>query len=112
MGNIIHTPDYLGGTVRFERAHAPHSGCFFVNEVQLAALDQAPAFGSIKGIDEGMLLDGAATLPIDQAFNVYKSTRRDMNFFQVEHAVPGCFDQMEIAADGFVIWNHPWNDSG
>ncbi len=112
VGNIIHTLDYLGGTVQFERARAAHSGCFFVNEAQLATLGQAPNFGSIKGIDEGMVLDQAATLPIFQAFNIYKSTRRDMNFFQVEHAVPGCFDQLEITADGFVIWNHPWNDSG
>ena len=112
VGDVIHTLDYLGGRVQFERARAPHSGCFFVNEAQLAALDQAPTFGSIEGIDDGMVLDAAATLPIDQAFNVYKSTQRDMNFLQVEHAAPGCFDQMEIAKDGSVIWNHPWDESG
>ncbi len=111
VGDVIHTIDYLGGKVQFERARAPHSGCFFVNEDQLATLEKAPNFGSTERIDERMVLDQAATLPIHQAFNIYKSTQRNMNFFQVEHAVPGYFDQMEIAADGSVNWNHPWNKS-
>jgi len=111
VGNVIYTLDYLGGTVQFERARAPHSGCFFVNEAQLAALDQAPNFGSTKDIDEGMILDKAATLPIYQAFKVYKSVQQNMNFLQVEHAVAGSFDQIEITADGSIIWNHPWNKS-
>jgi len=111
VGNVIHTLDYLGGTVQFERARAPHSGCFFVNEVQLAALEQAPNFGSTEDIDEGMVLDEAATRPIYQALNVYKTVQQNMNFLQVEHAVAGCFDLVEIAADGSIIWNHPWNKS-
>ena len=111
VGNVIYTLDYLGGKVQFERARAPHSGCFFVNEAQLAALDQAPNFGSTEDIDEGMILDEAATLPIYQAFKVYKSVQQNMNFLQVEHVVARYFDQMEIAADGYAVWNHPWNKS-
>ena len=111
IGDVIHTLDYLEGKVQFERARAPHSGCFFVSEAQLATLEKAPNFGSPAGIDEEMVLDGAVTIPIHQAFNVYKSIKCDMNFLQVEHAVATFFDQMEIEADGSIIWNHPWNKS-
>ena len=77
--------------------------------VAISVLTEPSFFGG--SLDHLMEVRSAVTIPIHQAFNVYKSIKCDMNFLQVEHAVATFFDQMEIEADGSIIWNHPWNKS-
>ncbi|SVE38463.1 uncharacterized protein METZ01_LOCUS491317 [marine metagenome] len=56
-----------------------------------------------------MKLDAAATSAIAEAFQIYKTSRNNMNFFTVEHAVPNMYDTIEIKQNGDISWNHPWN---
>ena len=102
VNDVEHQLEFLGQTVEFEAARAPHSGCFFVNDQQLRLLFKAPNFASVDGVDEGMVLDQAATLPLHQSFHIYKTKQNCMNFFQVEHAVPGYFDLMDRQAKGEI----------
>ena len=70
---------------------------------------QVSHFGDSSGIDNNMKLDAAATTAIAEAFQIYKTTRNNMNNITVEHAVPNMYEQIEINQNGDVLWNHPWS---
>lgn len=76
--------ELLGRTFRFDRVDNVHAGCFFLDGRQLARVAAAPAFGRPTDAFCGPL-ESAATLPLMQAFQVYKPDRENAGFLEVRH---------------------------
>ena len=74
----------FGRPVRFQRVDNPHSGCFFVNAQQLERLITSPRF-AVANTEFFGPLESAATLPVMNRFEVYKPSRENAAFLEVEH---------------------------
>lgn len=78
------TADALGCTFVFERVDNVHAGCFFLNPAQLLRVLALPGFGVPTDEFFGPL-ESAATLPLMQAFEVYKPARENAGFLEARH---------------------------
>ena len=68
----------------FERVDNVHAGCFFLGPAQLARILALPGFGVPTDKFFGPL-ESAATLPLMQAFEVYKPARENAGFLEAQH---------------------------
>jgi hypothetical protein len=75
----------MGLSVQFCRPLNPHSGCFFLNQEQLAYWVQQPHFldRDVRFISP---LESAATLGIMKTFRIYKPDRACASFLEIRHA--------------------------
>jgi hypothetical protein len=75
----------MGLSLKFRRPLNPHSGCFFLNQEQMAYWVHQPHFleRDVRFISP---LESAATLGIMKTFRIYKPTRECANFFEIQHA--------------------------
>ena len=76
--------DAFGRSFLFQRVENAHSGCFFLNNEQLARVAATPGFGRPTAEFFGPL-ESAATLPLMRAFDVYKPARENAGFLEVRH---------------------------
>jgi hypothetical protein len=77
-GEIMRLPLY------FQKAGNPHAGCYFLNQDQMAYWLQQPHFGDRDTSFVGPL-ESAATLGVLRTFKLYKPTRQNANFLEVQH---------------------------
>jgi hypothetical protein len=75
----------LGLKVAFERTPNPHSGCFFLTAVQMAAWAEKPYFLD-RDVSFAGKLESAATLGIMKTFRVYKPAAANAGFLEILHA--------------------------
>lgn len=71
----------------FKRVVNPHSGCFFLNEAQMAHWASQPDFAEPDDRFCGPL-ESAATLGIMRYFRTYKPARENAGFLEIEHLDP------------------------
>jgi hypothetical protein len=74
----------LGAPLLFQRINNPHAGCFFLNAKQMETWSKQPYFLD-RSVEFGGPLESAATLGIMRCFNVYKPSRENADFLEVEH---------------------------
>lgn len=81
------TLPFLDEVIAFERSAYPSSGCFFLDEEQLARWVRSPAFldGDVSYLSP---LDSAATLSVMKSFRIYKPVLDQAWFLEVRHASP------------------------
>jgi hypothetical protein len=77
----------FGRPLNFQRVDNPHSGCFFVSASQLARWVDQPDFAVPSAAFCGPL-ESAATLGIARHFRVYKPSRENAGFLEIEHLDP------------------------
>jgi hypothetical protein len=68
----------------FSKATNPHSGCYFVNNEQMAFWMRQPHFLDRDTSFVGPL-ESAATLGVLRAFKIYKPTRQNASFLEIQH---------------------------
>jgi hypothetical protein len=78
----------MGVPVHFRRPLNPHSGCFFLNHVQMAHWAAQPHFLDADTSFVGPL-ESAATLGVMRTFRIYKPAPDSSGFLEVEHAGGG-----------------------
>lgn len=74
----------MGRELAFERTGNPHSGCFFLQQQQMRLWREQPYFLDRSDGFWGPL-ESAATLGLMRTFRVYKPTRENAGFFELEH---------------------------
>jgi hypothetical protein len=79
--------ELLGTQIRFERWPNPHSGCFFLNELQMERWATQPFFGDEDSTFAGPL-ESAASLGIIKTFRQYKPSPANAGFLELEHLHP------------------------
>jgi hypothetical protein len=74
----------LGREFRFVRPLNPHSGCYFLNQVQMDHWASQPYFkdGDVSFVGP---LESIATLGILRSFRIYKPSLENASFFEVHH---------------------------
>ena len=82
----------LGVPICFARTLNPHSGCYFLNQVQMERWVRQPDFGKPDASFVGPL-ESAATLGILKHFRVFKPAPPYMNFLEIEHACGGTLEK-------------------
>jgi hypothetical protein len=83
----------MGRPMAFQRVNNPHAGCFFLSAAQLARWSEQPDFGVPSAAFAGPL-ESAATLGIMRHFRVYKPSRENAAFLEVEHLDPRYLGRM------------------
>jgi hypothetical protein len=68
----------------FQRVRNPHSGCFFLNQTQMAVLAKQPDFGTFSSDFLGPL-ESAATLSVMRHLDIYKPSRENASFLEIRH---------------------------
>ena len=81
------TAPVLGRPLAFQQVANPHSGCFFLNAKQFARWADQPDFAARSGAFAGPL-ESAATLGLIRYFRVYKPSRENAGFLEIEHLDP------------------------
>ncbi len=76
----------MGRQVRFVRPLNPHSGCFFLNALQMQRWIEQSYFESFDSSFIGPL-ESAATLGIMKTFRIYKPAAENASFLEIEHAM-------------------------
>lgn len=71
--------------VSFKRPLNPHSGCYFLNDRQMAYWSKQPHFFNRDTSFIGPL-ESAATLGIMKTFTIYKPARPDLGFLEIQHS--------------------------
>jgi len=79
--------EFLKTAINFERWPNPHSGCFFLNAIQMEKWAAQPYFGDCDSGFAGPL-ESAASLGIIKTFRQYKPTPANAAFFELEHLHP------------------------
>ena len=76
--------EFLGKNITFTRPHNPHSGCYFLNQKQMAHWVNQPYF---LDLDTSFItpLESSATLGIMKTFKVYKPSLQNANFLEIQH---------------------------
>ncbi|WP_158745482.1 calcium-binding protein [Acidisphaera sp. L21] len=74
----------LGRSLVFQKTTNPHSGCFFADRGQMAAMADHPEYGQFTTAFSSPL-ESAATLPILRCFDVYKPAPENASFLEVRH---------------------------
>lgn len=69
----------------FSKAGNPHSGCYFVNNEQMAFWMRQPHFCDRDTSFVGPL-ESAATLGIFRTFKIYKPVRQNASFLEIQHS--------------------------
>ncbi len=86
--NVNEHPQVTGNVmdqhIVFRRTLNPHSGCYFLNAVQMERWSKQPHFLDRDTSFIGPL-ESAATLGIMRTFRVYKPPPEDANFLEIEH---------------------------
>jgi hypothetical protein len=82
-GSEIHG-QIMGVPIAFCRTLNPHSGCYFLNQMQMASWVSQPHFLDRDTSFVGPL-ESAATLGIIKTFQVYKTVLQQANFFEIQH---------------------------
>jgi hypothetical protein len=77
----------FGPPIVFQRVDNPHSGCFFLNAEQFEYWAGQPDFAEPSARFGGPL-ESAATLGLMRHFRVYKPSREDAGFLEIEHLDP------------------------
>ncbi len=75
---------FLGRPLTFHRACNPHSGCYFLNQIQMEHWVSQPYFLDRDTRFIGPL-ESAATLGIMKTFRVYKSVPQQASFLEIQH---------------------------
>lgn len=75
---------YLNNTLSLIRACNPHSGCFFLNKVQMEKWLNQPYF---LDLDTGFVspLESAACVGLMKTFRVYKPHPKNASFLEIQH---------------------------
>jgi len=89
------TLDALGKPVKLYRPRNPHSGCYFLNPAQFAALAETPYFMELSSEFVGHF-ESVATLPILKRFYLYKPHPDNANFLEVQHFRPWMLPQIGV----------------
>ena len=82
------TGKVMGTPVIFRRALNPHSGCYFLNQAQMAHWAKQPYFLDRDTSFVGPL-ESAATLGIMKTFRIYKPATPNAGFLEIQHAGNG-----------------------
>jgi hypothetical protein len=75
----------MGVPIRFQRPLNPHSGCFFLNADQMQHWAKQSYFNKPDTSFIGPL-ESAATLGVMKTFKIYKPTRENASFLEIEHS--------------------------
>lgn len=75
----------LGEDFKFMQTANPHSGCFFLNRVQVNLWKEHKSFAD-HDVSFISPLESAATLSVLKVFNIFKPMKPNLNFFEIEHA--------------------------
>ncbi|KPQ40147.1 MAG: hypothetical protein HLUCCO16_04060 [Phormidium sp. OSCR] len=82
--NQVLSAQFMGESLRFNRAKDPHSGCFFLNARQMEFWSQQPCFMNYsRQFISG--LESCATLGLMETFRVYKPAFENANFLEIQH---------------------------
>jgi hypothetical protein len=76
--------EVFGATMQFERWPNPHSGCFFLNAVQMKKWAASPCFLDGDCSFAGPL-ESAASLGIMKTFRIYKPAFINAGFLEIQH---------------------------
>jgi hypothetical protein len=76
--------DVMGTRVVFRRTLNPHSGCFFLNDRQMATWAEKPYFLD-RAVNFIGPLESAASLGVMRTFRVYKPSPEIGSFLEIEH---------------------------
>ncbi|AFY68401.1 hypothetical protein Pse7367_0083 [Thalassoporum mexicanum PCC 7367] len=74
----------MGQPLNFYRPFNPHSGCFFLNQVQMQTWVKQPYFLD-RDTSFFSPLESAASLGIMKTFKIYKPAPRNANFLELQH---------------------------
>jgi hypothetical protein len=95
--DVSEIPDFrgtaLGVPLIFKRPLNPHSGCYFLTAEQMARWTRQPDFLDRSSSFVGPL-ESAATLGIMRAFRIYKPSRENASFLEIEHFGTGFLRQL------------------
>lgn len=81
---------FLGEEISFQRVNNPHSGCFFLNAEQMRKLLAAGTFPD-RRVEFAGPLESAATLCLLRHFRVYKPSKENAAFLEIQHLHPRYF---------------------
>ena len=83
----------MGAMVAFQRTLNPHSGCFFLNSVQMDHWVRQPCF---LDRDAGFIgpLQSAATLGVMRTFRIYKPAVEYASFLEIQRWGDGCIRRL------------------